>query len=69
MQLADVARMIARDLQVSYRLLGYINSAFFAPRQPVRSIGQAVALLGVENLSRWALGGVERVCQHRRQAC
>jgi EAL and modified HD-GYP domain-containing signal transduction protein len=53
-QLADLERMIARDVRVSYRLLGYINSAFFALRQPVRSIGQALALLGIENLKRWA---------------
>jgi EAL and modified HD-GYP domain-containing signal transduction protein len=53
-QLADLEGMIARDLRVSYRLLGYINSAFFALRQPVRSIGQALALLGIENLKRWA---------------
>ena len=53
-QLADLERMIARDLLVSYRLFGYINSAFFAVRQPVRSIGQALALLGIENLRHWA---------------
>jgi c-di-GMP phosphodiesterase len=53
-QLADLEGIIARDLRVSYRLLGYINSAFFALRRPVRSIGQALALLGVENLKRWA---------------
>jgi c-di-GMP phosphodiesterase len=52
-QLVDLERMIARDLLVSYRLLGYINSAFFAVRQPVRSIGQALALLGIENLKHW----------------
>ena len=64
-QLADLEGMIARDLRVSYRLLSYINSAFFALRQPVRSIGQALALLGLENLQ--TLGGVGRVCLHRRQ--
>jgi c-di-GMP-related signal transduction protein len=48
------ARTIARDLLVSYRLLGYIKSAFFGVRRPVRSIGQALALLGIENLKHWA---------------
>jgi EAL and modified HD-GYP domain-containing signal transduction protein len=52
-QLPDLERMVARDLLVSYRLLGYINSAFFAVRQPVRSIGQGLALLGIENLKHW----------------
>ena len=53
-ELADLERMIARDLGLSYRLLRYINSAFFGLRQQVRSIGQALALLGVENLKHWA---------------
>jgi EAL and modified HD-GYP domain-containing signal transduction protein len=52
-QLADLEQMVARDLLVSYRLLGYINSAFFAVRRPVRSIGQALALLGIANLKHW----------------
>lgn len=46
--------MIARDLGLSYRLLRYINSAFFGLRQQVRSISHALALLGLENLRHWA---------------
>ena len=46
--------IIVRDVGLSYRLLRYINSAFFGLRQPVRSIGQALALLGLESLRRWA---------------
>jgi c-di-GMP phosphodiesterase len=53
-ELCDVERLIAHDLSLSYRLLRYINSAFFALRQRVRSIGQAIALLGFENLKHWA---------------
>jgi EAL and modified HD-GYP domain-containing signal transduction protein len=53
-QLSEVERMIARDLGLSYRLLRYINSAFFGLRQQIRSIGQALALLGLENLKHWA---------------
>jgi EAL and modified HD-GYP domain-containing signal transduction protein len=52
--LSDLERMIARDLGLSYRLLRYINSAFFGLRQQVRSIGQALALLGTETLKHWA---------------
>jgi EAL and modified HD-GYP domain-containing signal transduction protein len=52
-QLSDVERMIARDLGLSYRLFRYINSAFFGMRQQVRSIGQALVLLGIENLKQW----------------
>lgn len=53
-QLEELERTIALDLGLSYRLLRYINSAFFGLRQEVRSIGQALALLGVENLRQWA---------------
>ena len=52
-QLSDVERMIVRDLRLSYRLFRFINSAFFGMRQEVRSIGQALALLGIENLKHW----------------
>lgn len=52
-ELHDVERLIARDLALSYRLLRYINSAFFGLRREVTSIGHALALLGVENVRRW----------------
>jgi c-di-GMP phosphodiesterase len=53
-ELHDLERTIGTDPRLSYRLLRYINSAFFGLEQQVRSIGQAVALLGIENLTRWA---------------
>ncbi|MGH2885823.1 MAG: EAL and HDOD domain-containing protein [Solirubrobacteraceae bacterium] len=53
-QLAELERKISRDVTLSFRLLRYINSAFFGLRFEISSIGQALALLGVENLRRWA---------------
>jgi c-di-GMP phosphodiesterase len=53
-ELADVDKLIARDVALSYRMLRYVNSAFFGVRSEVRSIGQAMALLGLENARRWA---------------
>jgi c-di-GMP phosphodiesterase len=53
-QLGQLERMISRDVGLSFRLLRYINSAFFGLRFEISSIGQALALLGVENLKRWA---------------
>jgi EAL and modified HD-GYP domain-containing signal transduction protein len=52
-ELADVEQLVARDVALSYRMLRYVNSAFFGVRSEVRSIGQALALLGVENVRRW----------------
>jgi EAL and modified HD-GYP domain-containing signal transduction protein len=46
-------QLISHDVALSFRLLRYINSAFFGLRMEVRSIGQALALLGVERLRHW----------------
>jgi EAL and modified HD-GYP domain-containing signal transduction protein len=53
-QFAQLERMIGHDVGLSYRLLRYINSAFFGLRFEISSIRQALALLGLENLRRWA---------------
>ncbi|HEY1511548.1 MAG TPA: HDOD domain-containing protein [Solirubrobacteraceae bacterium] len=52
--IAQLERLIARDVSLSFRLLRYINSAFFGLRMEISSIRQALALLGVQNLRRWA---------------
>jgi EAL and modified HD-GYP domain-containing signal transduction protein len=52
--LPELERLIGHDVTLSFRLLRYINSAYFGLRSAVRSIGQALALLGLENLKRWA---------------
>lgn len=53
-ELPDVEKLISRDVALSFRLLRYVNSAYFGLRGEVRSIGQALALLGLENVRRWA---------------
>jgi c-di-GMP phosphodiesterase len=53
-ELSDIEKLVVRDVALSFRLLRYVNSAFFGLRGDVRSIGQALALLGVENVRRWA---------------
>jgi len=53
-ELADLERLISGDVGLSYRLLKYINSAYFNLRGRIGSIKQAVALLGIEPLRRWA---------------
>jgi len=44
---------IAHDLALSYKLLRYINSAAVGLRQPISSIGHALALIGLDNLRVW----------------
>ncbi len=53
-EVAELQHRIALDVGLSFRLLRYVNSAFFGLRQQVRSIGQAVTLLGLEHLKQWA---------------
>jgi EAL and modified HD-GYP domain-containing signal transduction protein len=52
--LAELERLICDDVALSYRLLKYLNSAYFGLRGRIASIKQAVALLGIEPLRRWA---------------
>jgi EAL and modified HD-GYP domain-containing signal transduction protein len=53
-ELHALEELVSRDVALSYRLLAYINSAFFGLRRRVDSIGRAVALLGIDNVKRWA---------------
>ena len=53
----DVRRMaaiISQDVTLSYRLLRRINSAYYGVRNTVSSIPEAVRMLGVDDLRRWA---------------
>ncbi|MDX8381564.1 MAG: HDOD domain-containing protein [Ghiorsea sp.] len=51
--ISDIHEVIKQDVSLSYRLLKYINSAAFGLRRPVKSIEQALALLGLNNIRRW----------------
>jgi EAL and modified HD-GYP domain-containing signal transduction protein len=48
-----LAEMISSDATVSLRLLAYLNSAAFALSQTIKSIPQAIALLGWRNVKTW----------------
>jgi EAL and modified HD-GYP domain-containing signal transduction protein len=53
-ELPDLAKLLSQDVALTYRLLRYINSAFFGMRREVTSISHALALLGLRNVKRWA---------------
>jgi EAL and modified HD-GYP domain-containing signal transduction protein len=59
-----VENLIKRDASLSHKLLRYLNSACFGLCDSVESIRHALALLGEDNLRRWAsvlgLGAVGR---------
>ena len=50
----DLERIISRDVGLSYRFLRYINSAFFSLPHKVGSIRQALVLLGIGAVKKWA---------------
>lgn len=54
----DMTRLseaIASDVALSYRLLTYINSAAFCLANKIKSIQQAVTLLGLREIKKWAM--------------
>lgn len=50
---SKLATAIQGEVATSYKLLRYINSAFFSFRKPVVSIVQALAMLGEREFKKW----------------
>jgi EAL and modified HD-GYP domain-containing signal transduction protein len=50
----ELQEIISRDVALSYNLLRFINSAFFALPRRVDSIRDALVLLGAINVRKWA---------------
>jgi EAL and modified HD-GYP domain-containing signal transduction protein len=48
-----LAESIQSDVSISFRLLAYLNSAAFGLRQKVKSIHQAISLLGWRKMKNW----------------
>lgn len=51
--IAKVTEALQADAAISFRLLSYLNSAAFGLRQKVKSIQQAVTLLGWRKFKNW----------------
>lgn len=50
---AELAEVISADVSISFRLLAYINSAAFGFRQKIRSIREAINMLGWQKMKNW----------------
>lgn len=50
----DLEAVISGDVGLAYRLLRYLGSAYFGLRGNVSSVPQALVLLGLRNVRRWA---------------
>jgi EAL and modified HD-GYP domain-containing signal transduction protein len=53
-EISQLQDIISTDVGLSYRLLRLVNSAFFALPREIESIRDAVVLLGINNIRRWA---------------
>lgn len=53
-EIRDIEGVIRRDLSLSYKLLRYINSAYYRRAYEINSLRQAVMMLGMRELRRWA---------------
>jgi EAL and modified HD-GYP domain-containing signal transduction protein len=50
----ELERVVGEDVALCYRLLRYINSAYFSMPKAIESVGHAVRLVGVEDIRRLA---------------
>ena len=53
-EVEQVARVIAQDPRLSYKLMRVVNSASFGLSRTVKSIEDTIVLLGAHELKRWA---------------
>lgn len=49
----QIAEVIEHDLSLSYKLLKFINSPVFRPKNEITSIKQAIIYLGLNELKKW----------------
>lgn len=49
----EIEKLVSQDVALSYKLLRYINSAFFALPRKIDSIRQAVVYLGMKAIKTW----------------
>jgi len=52
-EFTEIATLVSQDVGLSYKLLHYINSAFFALPYRIESINQAITSLGLREIKRW----------------
>lgn len=53
-EMEKLAKTISLDAGLSYKLLHYINSAFFALPKKIDSIKHAISYLGLKEIKRWS---------------
>ena len=65
----QIAEVISRDVSLSYSLLRLVNSAHFTRRHPVKTVKQALVLLGTREIKKWvSLVALQRMCSSDLEA-
>jgi EAL and modified HD-GYP domain-containing signal transduction protein len=54
-EVAEVTKIISQDLSTSLKLLKQINSVYYSFTQKIRSIPQAITLMGSRQLKQWLM--------------
>ncbi len=49
----ELEQIFRQDVSLSYKLLRYVNSAYFGPPREIRSIRHALALIGMREAKKW----------------
>jgi c-di-GMP phosphodiesterase len=52
-EFSELGKIVSQDVGLSYKLLRYINSAFFAVPNKIESINHAITYLGLNEVKRW----------------
>lgn len=68
-EFAELESIIKHDVSVSYKLLNYINSAFFGLPSKIRSIKHAIAMLGLTEVKKWlSVIALSQIGRHKTEA-
>jgi EAL and modified HD-GYP domain-containing signal transduction protein len=52
--LESLEQLILREVSISYKLLRFINSAYFGLRHRIKTVRHALTMLGVQEIRKWA---------------
>jgi len=50
----ELANLISRDIIFTYKIIKYVNSAFFIKQKNISDVKQAIAYLGEREIKKWA---------------
>jgi len=62
----DIEKIVKQDVSLSYKLMKFLNSAYFGLTTPITSIANGLALLGMREIKKWvALSALSRLAEDK----